>query len=100
MAGSQYENQLALQFEAACVANYNPDKSDPEGIALQRRSYSCELKLSTIEWSLNTYIKGKDRDPDVLILRYTAVQRLGITRPMLKSWIQNRVCIANQKRGS
>jgi hypothetical protein len=73
MAGSQYENQLALQFKAAQAVNCNLNESDSEGIALHRRSYSCELKLSTIEWSLNIYIKEEDGDPDVLISRYTAV---------------------------
>ena len=100
MAGSQYENQLALQFKAAQVVNYDPNESDPEGVALHQRSYSRELKLSAIEWSLNTYIKGEDGDLDVLISRYAAAQRLGITGPMLKAWIENRTRIANQKRGS
>lgn len=101
MTGSQYENQLAGQFEAARAAHYNPNESDPEGLALHRRSYSRELKLSAIEWSLNTYVKGKkDGDPDILITRYAAAQRLGITSTMLKSWVQNRARIANQKRGS
>jgi len=85
MAGSQYENQLALQFKAARVMNYDPNESDPKGIALHRRSYSRELKLSAIKWSLNTYIKGEDGDLDVLISRYAAAQRLGITGPMLKA---------------
>jgi hypothetical protein len=100
MSGSQYENQLACQFEAAWVVNYNSDESDPEGFALHWCSYSCKLKLSAIEWSMNIYIKGKDIDEDVLITRYTAAKRLGITPTMLKSWVQNRASIANQKRGS
>lgn len=49
---------------------------------------------------MNTYIKGKDGDPDVLISRYAAAQRLGITALMLKAWVENRARIANQKRGS
>jgi DNA-binding transcriptional regulator YdaS (Cro superfamily) len=50
---------------------------------------------------LNTYVKGKeDRDLDILITRYAAVKRLGITSTMLKSWVQSRARIANQKRGS
>ena len=89
MSGSQYENQLACQFEAARVANYDSDESDPEGFALHRRFYSHELKLSAIEWSMNTYIKGKDTNEDVLITRYTAAKRLGITPTMLKNWIKN-----------
>ena len=85
MSGSQYESQLALQFEAARAANYDPNESDHEGCALHRRSYSRKLKLSAIEWSLNTYIKGEDGDPDVLITPYAAAKRLGITQTMLKS---------------
>jgi hypothetical protein len=101
MSGSLYESQLACQFEAACIVNYNSNESDPKGFALHRHSYSQELKLSAIEWAGNTYIKGKkDRDLDVLIPRYAAAKRLGITLTMLRNWIRNRACIANQKRGS
>jgi hypothetical protein len=47
---------------------------------------SRELKLSAIEWFLNTYVKGKeDRDLNILITKYAAAQRLGITSTMLKS---------------
>jgi hypothetical protein len=65
--------------------NYDLDESNPEGFALHRRSYSRELKLSAIEWALNTYIKGKDGDLDVLITRYVAAKRLRITLTMLKN---------------
>jgi len=34
MTSSQYENQLVSQFEAARAAHYNPNESDPEGLAL------------------------------------------------------------------
>jgi hypothetical protein len=86
MSGSLYENQLASQFQAACIVNYNPDESDPKGYALHCFSYSRELKLSAVEWACNIYIKGKkDRDPDVCILRYTAAKRLRITLTMLRS---------------
>ena len=101
MSGSLYENQLACQFHITCTTNYNPDKSDPDSYALHRHSYSRELKLSAVEWACNTYIKGKkDRDPDVLISRYAAAKKLGITSTMLRSWTRNRACIANQKKGS
>jgi hypothetical protein len=101
MSGSLYENQLAGQFKAARLMHYDPDESDPEGIALHRFSYSRELKLAAIEWASNTYIKGKgDGDVDVLILRYAAAKRLGITSTMLRDWTRNRARIVNQKRGS
>jgi hypothetical protein len=81
--------------------NYDPDESDPKGYALHRFSYSRELKLSAVEWACNTYVKGKkDGDLDVLITRYAAAKRLGITSTMLRNWTRNKLCIANQKRGS
>jgi hypothetical protein len=49
MAGSSYENTLAHQFQTACIANYDPDESDPKGYALHYFSYSRELKLSAVE---------------------------------------------------
>jgi hypothetical protein len=101
MLGSPYENQLVGQFKTACLMHYDPDESDPEGIALHRFSYSRELKLAAVEWASNTYVKGKGHgDIDVPITRYAAAQRLGITSTMLQDWTRNRARIANQKRGS
>jgi hypothetical protein len=40
MSGSLYENQLAGQFKTARLTHYDPDESDPEGIALHRFSYA------------------------------------------------------------
>jgi hypothetical protein len=99
--GSAYETTLARQFQTARIANYDPDKSDPEGYALYRNSYSRELKLAAIEWATNTYIKGKkDGDSDVHISRYAAAKRLGITLTMLRNWTRNKARIASQKRAS
>jgi hypothetical protein len=42
----------------------------------------------------------EDRDLDILITRYVAAKRLEITSTMLKSWVQSRARIVNQKRGS
>jgi hypothetical protein len=96
MLGSLYENQLAGQFETARLMHYDPDESDLEGIALHRFSYSRELKLAAIEWASNTYVKGKGHgDVDVLITRYAAAKRLGITSTMLRDWTRNRARIAN-----
>src|SRR5450432_803130 len=76
MLGSPYENQLARQFETARLMHYDPDESDPQGIALHRFSYSRELKLAAIEWASNTYVKGKGhRDIDIPITRYAAANR-------------------------
>ena len=80
--------------------NYDPDESDPEGYALYQHSYSRELKLSAVEWASNTYIKGKDGEADVIISRYAAAKRLGITLTMLRNWTRYRARIAKQKRGS
>ena len=84
MTGSAHESTLARQFQRARIVNYDPDESDPKGYALHRFSYSRELKLSAVEWACNTYVKGKkDGDLDVLITRYAAAKRLGITSTML-----------------
>ena len=40
MSGSLYENQLARQFKAARLLHYDPNESDPKGIALHQFSYS------------------------------------------------------------
>jgi hypothetical protein len=65
-------------------------KADPDEVVQRRHSYSRELKLAAIEWSTNTYVKGKkDKDLDKLILRYKAAARLGITTKMLRDWIKN-----------
>jgi hypothetical protein len=40
MLGSLYEDQLARQFKTARLVHYDPNESDPEGIALYRFSYS------------------------------------------------------------
>jgi hypothetical protein len=64
--GSSHEAVLDRQFQAARIINYDPDESNPEGYALYRSSYSRELKLAAVEWTGNTYIKGKkDGDLDV-----------------------------------
>jgi len=66
--------------------HYDPDESDPQGIALHRFSYSQELKLAAIEWASNTYVKGKgDGDIDIPITRYAAANKLRITSTMLRN---------------
>jgi hypothetical protein len=101
MSGSLYENQLAGQFKTARLIHYDPDESDPEGIALHRFSYARELKLAAIEWASNTYVKGKGYgDADILISRFAAAKRLRITSTMLRDWTRNRARITNQKKGS
>ena len=45
--------------------------------------------------------KGKkEGEPNKLISRYAAAKRLGITSTILRDWTRNRVCIADQKKGS
>jgi len=85
-SGSNHKSFLVRQFEAARVVAYDDEDSDPKGYALHRHSYTRKLKLAAVEWATNTYIKGKeDGDPDVLISRYAAAKRLGITSTMLRS---------------
>jgi hypothetical protein len=65
-------------------------------LARQLLHHPYKLKLSAVEWACNKYVKGKkDGDLDVLITRYTAAKRLGITSTMLRNWTRNKLCIAN-----
>ena len=73
-------------MQVARVVQYDEDKLDPQGHVLRCNSYSWELKLSAVQWSLNTYVKGKKpRDPLVCITRYQAAKTLGITTTMLQT---------------
>jgi hypothetical protein len=86
----------------ACrIAFYDEDESDPEGHVLHCNSYPCELKLSAVQWYLNTYVKGKKPgEPLVHISKYQAAKKLGITTTMLQNWTRNRAQIANQRKYS
>jgi hypothetical protein len=80
---------------------YDDDESNPEGHPLHRNSYSRELKLSAVQYALNTYVRGKrPGDPLKPITRYQAAAKLKITTTMLRGWIRNRIRISNQKKGS
>ena len=96
---SAHEASLARSFEDACIIRYDDGASDPEGHPLHWNFYSWELKLSAVQYALNTYVRGKKPDdPLKLILGYRAVAKLKITTTMLRSWIRNRIYIANQKK--
>jgi len=98
---SAHEAVLVRQFEAARIVMYDDNESDLGGYALHRNSYSKELKLSAVQWAINTVVRGKKPgDPLKPITGYEAAARLSITTTMLRSWIRHRVCIANQKKGS
>ena len=83
---SAHEAVLIRQFDNARVVSWDGDASDPEGLPLHRYSYSHELKLSAIQYALNTYVRGKKPDdPMKLITRYKAAAKLKITTTMLRS---------------
>jgi len=93
---SAYEAVLVRQFDAARVVMYDEDESDLEGHPLHRNSYSRELKLSAVQYALNTYVRGKQPgDPLKPITGYQAAAKLKITTTMLRDWIRNRIHIAN-----
>ena len=65
-------------------AFYNEDKSDPKGHVLHCNSSPRKLKLSAVQWFLNTYVKSKKPGEClVCISRYQAAKTLGITTTML-----------------
>ena len=63
---------------------HNDDESDLEGHLLHQNSYSQELKLSAVQYALNTYVRGKQPgDPLKPIPGYQAAAKLKITTTML-----------------
>jgi hypothetical protein len=63
--------------------------------------YPRELKLSAVQWFLNTYVKGKKPGERLVrISRYQAAKTLGITTTMLRTWTRNRARIADQRKRS
>ena len=55
---SAHEAILIRQFDNACIIGWDGDVSDPKGHQLHWYSYSRELKLSAIQYALNTYCGG------------------------------------------
>jgi hypothetical protein len=53
---SAYETSLTRSFEDARIIGYDDDASNPEGYPLHWNSYSRELKLSAVQYALNTYV--------------------------------------------
>jgi hypothetical protein len=98
---SDYETLLCHEFLACRIVYYDDEESDPEGHVLHRNSYLCELKLSAVQWFLNTYVKSKKPgEPLIQISKYQAAKRLGIITTMLQTWTRNQDRIANQKKYS
>jgi hypothetical protein len=83
---SDHKTLLCCEFLACWIVYYNDKESDPEGYILHCNSYLYKLKLSTVQWFLNTYVKSKKPgEPLIQISKYQATKRLGITTMMLQS---------------
>jgi hypothetical protein len=103
--GAGEESVLALFAErrrqlADGIEAYESElDEDGNPIPLTRHSYTREHKLAAIDYALHTWRINKQGKEERISYRRAAT-KLGITDPVLRSWIQNRNKILLQKKGS